>query len=295
MIFGNKGLSEDYRSLCISLGVDELYGSDTYRMSHTECGDTRRRLYFTSAHEDGRHIVKAYCHNCQVGGVCRPATMPSYAVVHATSTEDVTENDPPTLPADTMHVDTAPYPIRGYFRTYGLEPEDVGAVWSPSMGRIILPVHDVMIPDKSCETRYLGYLARALPGAPPCSAKWLSAHGAEPLQTWCGMMPLNKALVFTEDMLSAAVVSKAFPGCVGVPLFGLNIQPEYVLKRMKDFPECRPIVWLDNDEPSKRPRERLAAVLRAFGYRPDVIVNLDEPKKVPWPTIRRTLALRLDT
>lgn len=278
--FGDPGIRADYAELLRSLGVDDLVSRTTYRMNHTECGDTRRRLYFTSAYEDGKDLVKAYCHNCSKGGIHSVSAHSTVYVRWAAPVEDYQEaSAAPPLPEDLE----AHRIVDDYLGSYGLTADDVRASWSPSLGRIVIPIYDSELLDVTMHTeQYLGYVARAVPGTSRRVPKWLSAKGREPLATWfCKApdAPNPGCVVFTEDVLSAAKISAADHASCGVPLFGLNIQPEMILKRMKQAPLFKPVVWLDNDAPSVKARQRLAGVLRAFGYDPFTVINLPEPKK----------------
>lgn len=287
--FKSKDFESNYRKLCDALEVPELVGTGTYRISHPACGDGRRRMYFTSTYEDGAHVVKAYCHNCQRGAVGRiGSTLLGMVADTALRTEESSGLKlPPELPHDIESVMGAPDIARDWFRYYKLDHmTDIEAYWSASLGRLVFPVRDRNIEDvRMTQGEYLGYIARALPGAMKGTAKYITACGSKPLRTWFGGLYLyddrvrGQKVVFVEDMISAAVVGKN--GHVGVPLFGLNIQPENILTYMRMFspPVFKPVVWLDNDDASVRARERLEAVLRAFGYNPKVISGYPEPKK----------------
>lgn len=300
MSTGWAELEPSYVKLCASLGVDELRGVCTYRMSHHDCGDTIRRLYFSSMYGEDGHVVKAFCHNCNAKGRYRPRDYSLPRTMSILPAEESDEASPPPLPYQLCPL-TDPVTPRSafhYMNSYGIDPAIVDAKWSPELGRIVMPIVDrVSTGDGFYNSEYLGYIARALPGAPKHTAKYITASGNKPLRTWYGspalapaLMGPGRSIVFTEDVLSAAVVGYAIPGTVGVPLFGLNIQPENILSRMRDFATHRhPVVWLDNDEPSVEPRERLAALLKVFGYKPGIVRNSPEPKKVQKHLIHKIL------
>ncbi len=293
---------DDYKRVCDAEGVQDLSGN-TLRTSHSLCGDTRNRLYFTPCWEEGSHVIKAYCHNCQKGTVWTTAYQGTFCPPSKTSRvasggdDRVSEDDLLDAAEGSIPMDrpssAAPGAAWRYFSQYHIEPRVVNALWNPTLGRIVMPAHDHEFArdghgnvEKTCVS---GFVARALPGDLN-RAKYIEIKGRGPLQTaFAKSGRPAQELVFTEDMISAARVCIDAFATVGVPLFGLNIQPEYILRRLQEFPQARPVVWLDNDQPSVEPRERLTALLRAFGRPPKVVHHMHDPKKHTPAALRHAL------
>ncbi len=316
---------QEYKEVCTLEGLDELSRPGTLRTDHTSCPagqDTRGRLYFTTVTEQGKYLVKAYCHNCRQGAV--KELYPYEKSINDPSSIAVSMEDSNRLdyefpqPSSLIHAADPhiPYAAYNYFRQYGLVSfAHISPRFSEPLSRIIIPVWrfsswafaseleqngalDASIDNldgshpSTDYNKYMGYIARVIPGKErPGVSRWITASCPEGLRSVIGdpKHQENRKVVFCEDVVSAARIAQD-GNAMAVPLFGLNVPPEWVLTvTTKYLPDHRPVVWLDNDAPSIPARQRLVTLLQMFGKSPLVVEDLSDPKKQPAETIQSVL------
>lgn len=175
------------------------------------------------------------------------------------------EADEPSLPSDF----TLDIPIPGvlWVSKGGLHVDHVrrlGWGWSEKHQRVIMPVYD--------GDKLVAVQARAVHSW--MKPKYLS-------QMWSGPRAVFKAgdrhtgtLVLTEDMLSAARVSKVTDAW---SLLGTNLMPA-VIQRLADTGYTGIRLWLDDDEAGHNARKKIMRTLGAVGIEVTAIVSDRDPK-----------------
>lgn len=263
----------------------DLSVGDTFRINHATCGDTRRRGYITRTHRlDGSSGVVDlfFCHNCGQSGF----RSVSHDLRSVLSPPPVTQRaEDIALPRDAKslcrYADEAPEHIYDWGVKYDVSTE---ALWSPSMGRIIMPVYDPL------SLKYLGYQARRDPSGSAHVPKYLTVSDRDnPLRTIIRpMLTVQSAapvVVIVEDWVSAHQF-KHQPGVYGAPLFGLNATAEHLLwidRTMVEMCSTPPayLIWLDNDvKKSFEVRDYLIRLARAIGRAAAVVDVSAEPKHI---------------
>lgn len=264
----------------------ELVVGATRRFHHHSCGDTRRRGYVTRKYgDDGAVVDLFYCHNCGGTGARRPP----FVVVPTDGAMDDDRARPEThgWPEDAVPAKGSESSVPGTVAVWAatFRVSDT-AMWSPSMGRIIMPIN----PPHS-------FQARRPPYGDPKSPKYLTVNdGGAPLRMIVrpihdqeGDESYPPIIVWTEDWTSAHQF-RYYPNVHGSPLFGLNVVAENVLwadRRVMEIdtgymaPGREPvhIVWLDNDVPKAfEAAEYLQRLLGAIGRRVYVNTGTTEPK-----------------
>jgi hypothetical protein len=244
--------------------------------NHTNCSagsDTKKRLYIKRTND----AVLAYCHNCGGHGVRR---VKGAGVRHADIIAQLlkkAEEQPTTgevqLPHDaTQLLSSWPIEARAWFYQYYLEDEDIrtlGACYSPSTGRVILPVYK--------DGNMVFWTGRSLLDPRPKHVpKYLSVKGSEKcLYTSLSGTRTNAAVV-TEDILSAYRISKT--GLAdGVALLG-TVAAEDLVPTLANY--GRVIVWLDDDLPGRTASVNLSTRLNLLLTVPVVRSSSPEPKRL---------------
>lgn len=219
-------------------------------INHTECPagqDTRRRLFIKNSGD----AVMAYCHNCS-GHLVRKrhrgvrsaevvqALLAQASAVEATATEV-------QLPPD-MQLNPTLWPDAARAWVYGCnlddkDIQDYSLGYSPSWGRVILPVYE--------GGKCIFWQGRLIEGT---GQKYISVKSAKkPL--FVGIPdPVKEqdrgrwnGTFIVEDMMSALRLTKY--GWHSLALLGTS-EPDDILARMPKGPNC--VVWLDDDVPGRR-------------------------------------------
>jgi hypothetical protein len=252
---------------------------DTLRTNHTECGDTRRRLYFTR--KNG--VVLGFCHNCNAKGV----ESSSYYVTAGFSSSYVT----PVSAIKTLDVFEVP---EDYDESWApIEYQKAAQMlYDPNDCRWIIPVWDTInIATANTAGSYYGYNSRA--AFKYQEPKYLLSVDNEFSGYMCyyneaSVMP--NSMVFVEDQMSAVAVAMHSPRTLGVCMFGAKNSIEKLHAMVKRFAceDMRYTVWLDNDNETVNETSRvMSQYLRLLGktkvHRSTVYID---PKKVAPETIR---------
>lgn len=243
------------------------------RVNHDNCPaghDTRARLYIK---RDDKAVL-AYCHNCGGHHVksLHKKTRHHDIIKRLLSEQETQETTVKEvkLPEDTeLNPDRWPVEARAWLYGHHINDKnitDYSIGYSPSWGRVILPVYE--------SGKLVFWQGRNIDGAGP---KYLSVKGAvKPLF----IAPGNEGscVIITEDMLSAIRINLIAPHITGMSLLGTHDRD--------DLPERLPqhyvMVWLDNDVAgrTKAPElaQRLSLCLRkeqaVYRFR----ANLQQPK-----------------
>jgi hypothetical protein len=185
----------------------------------------------------------------------------------------------PSIPTDF----TTDMPTEGliWLTKGGLHLEDIkryGFGYSPSIKRVILPCWNSDGALTCIQARNTGsahgpkYLSQVWSGERPVWSS-LCGHGGD-RGTVLGE-PVCQTLVLTEDILSAARVSK-----VGVDvwsLLGTNLMPA-VLNRIGEAQYTDVAVWMDPDEAGIKARRKMLRQLGAVGINARPITSDRDPK-----------------
>jgi hypothetical protein len=261
----------------------DLEVGDTVRFNHAPCMDARRRGYITRRHSDidgGGVIELFYCHNCGAADArnSNGATIARYAALPPPSkTENV------LLPPDSIRASAGTaYEVPTHIITWahGYRVADY-AMWSPSMGRIIMPVYS------DDGDSVLGYQARRDPEGSVRIPKYITVSRSDK-PMWMRVKPSSYSLVtpplvvFVEDWVSAHQF-RNMHNVMGVPLFGLNVTAEHVMwaDRICSVEGIAPeyLVWLDNDvTEAHKASQYLCRLLGAMGRTVAVEAGAKEPK-----------------
>ena len=167
--------------------------------------------------------------------------------------------------------------------------ERYGIGYSPSMGRVYLPVYQLV--DNAVLLVY--YQARAVhPGQSP---KYLNPR-ADKSRLWFnsafspnGCTEDSKVAVVTEDILSAIRVGQVRQ-CSGVSLLGTSTSP-YHLERLMQYKHV--VIWLDPDSAGERGAEKLRRTLSLTGQLLSVLKTERDPKLYPHDELREILSCHL--
>lgn len=248
------------------------------RINHDACpagADRRARLYVKN---DGSATM-AYCHNCGGHAVRR---------THGTKTRHVdlikkllareeaaaVLTDEVELPGDTtlqphQFSDKAKAWLYGYNLT-DKDIQDYSIGYSPSWGRVILPVYE--------DGKLIFWQGRRVDS--DSGEKYISVRSAKkPLFT---AMPTDTSALWNgtmivEDMLSA--IRCAMFGWPALALLGTS-EPDDIVARLPQGPNS--CVWLDDDEAGRRKSapliERLKLIGKGVVYRPSG--NQPQPKNL---------------
>ncbi len=124
------------------------------------------------------------------------------------------------------------------------QTDRLGAVYSPSVGRVLLPIHDW-----EDEDRLIGWVSRKVK-ADDSRPKYLTeAIDNEKFFWYNKTLSTSDTLVITEDILSALRTSKYFPS---LALLGVYLKPS-TLSIIKQYTKF--IIWLDNDNPQVKKQQ----------------------------------------
>lgn len=245
----------DWLSLAVALPAGQ-----SRRLDCWHCGSKNA----ASITNMGRKYA-VHCFRCGSKEVKDPPPMTPAERLAMKQAADAFKAAPPTLPDDF----TLTLPVIGvlWITKGGLHVDDaerMGWGWSDKHQRVIMPVYS--------GDDLLAVQARAV--HPWMKPKYLS-------QMWSGPRAVFRAgnrhagtLVLTEDMLSAARVSKVTDAW---SLLGTNLMPA-VIQRIADSPYTDIRVWMDDDEAGHRARKKMLRALGAVGIEATAIVSDRDPK-----------------
>ena len=225
------------------------------------CGHRDKTLSLTNRGK----VHSAHCFACGwVDTQKQPPMTPQERLALAKAAEAF-EAEPPTLPKDfTLDMD-----IHGvlWISKGGLHVDDAegfGWGWSDKMKRVVMPVYE--------KGSLVAVQARSvISGMKP---KYLS-------QIHSGPRPAFKAgtrnvgqLVLTEDMLSAARVSKVMDAW---SLLGTNLM-DAVINQIANTNYTQVLIWMDNDTAGFKARRKMLKQLGAVGIDARIIKAEKDPK-----------------
>src|SRR5688572_15329959 len=165
----------------------------TVRISHGECGDTRRRLYITTHDTDGSAVM--WCHNCSKWGrVPRHGGIPRPPKKHTEESKLTMSN------LKFVELDKAPPGYQEYVKSKTVEPYTRQIMWETTTGRLAYPIH---------KTGSLAIAGWQLRGFAACDIKYLTikldkTDTLQYIMSSCSDSCGSNTLVITEDLLSAA-------------------------------------------------------------------------------------------
>jgi len=262
------------------LAPDEA-GSVRVNHDSDDCQGDSKSMIITRK-EDG--TINACCFRCGLYG--------SYSEVYyrpATSTKPTVclgDGSRPCLklPYD-AEGDHAKWPPQARVWIYGGrlssdQTRELGAVYSPSMGRVLLPVYDW-----EERSRLIGWVSRKIK-ADDSRPKYLTETLDNSKFIWYNnTFGGSDTLVITEDILSALRTSKYYPS---LSLLGVYLKPA-ALSIVKQYTKF--IIWLDNDNPQvKRQQLVLKNSLELIG---DVIIlhTAKDPKSYSDDEMKEVLGI----
>lgn len=243
-------------------------------VNHDTCPagvDTKRRLYIKNDH----NAVLAYCHHCNGHYVKAKGKRRHKEVL-----EDLVEGDAapdkakPQLPDDCVSFNWDwPNPALGWVVGTGLAPEylnDAGVVYSPSWGRVIIPVYN--------DGELVFWQGRNV-GITP-GPKYVSVSGEKkPIAVFLNKRSMATTLVITEDVMSALRVVQDTE-CDAMALLGTSISDEHIT-HIQNSDYRRVVVWLDMDAPGIEASTKIQT--RLYNVLPcsvEAIRSYDEPKRL---------------
>lgn len=253
-------------------------------INHDHCPagrDTKRRLYI----QRNRDAVVAYCHNCGGHMVRRGKLYPRThdAIAELLKEHEAKEATAKTvvLPMDTTY-DLSEWSVeaKAWLYKYNVTDEEIVRYrfgYSPSWGRVILPVYDE-------HDNLIFWQGRSVDGADP---KYVSVKGAaKPTFTLRNAIPPeHSTVVVVEDVLSAIAVHRAWPGTHVMAALGTTIDVNLLL------PYQRVAVWFDDDTTGRTKKAELTQRLKTL--RPHAFdwafkAGVAEPKNLTALQIQRT-------
>ena len=263
------------------------------RVNHTECPageDTRGRLFIRRRH-DG--VVLAYCHNCSGKAFIASPRKDVRNLYGSLSLLDDTEHDP-SLSKDkngntiiAMPEDASSNLLEdwsgeavAWVTQYGITPEEIegyGVCYSPSLNKVLLPVHTLAGGDMI----QVGYQARRLEGAESGVPKYITYVPRKYKGSTCfmayGPMVSPSTLVLVEDALSAIKVSRYHDS---IAVLTATVSPD-VMAFAAITSYSRVVVALDNDNPTVRVNAGKAVKqLRAWGVEAELTTCEADPKEL---------------
>lgn len=225
------------------------------RVDHTNCpagADTRARLYIVRQPD----AALAYCHNCGGYGVKSLSRKVRHRDVLQRLVDDYDLSERTVakvkLPDDTVlshHL--WPAEARAWLYGYHLDDDDIynyGIGYSPSWGRVILPVYR--------DGELVFWQGRQIDGGGP---KYVSVKGAKKPLFIANSRTYTHNMFVVEDMLSAIRIAKSSSMRAAVALLGTDATDD-VIEVVNTV--AHNTVWLDNDEAGRRKAPLLIARLK---------------------------------
>lgn len=231
--------------------------NETDRVSHHECGDTRKRLYFTRK----AHGVLAYCHNCGESGLDKQNF---YAPVHCIIPDT---HNPIPMPGGCIDYNDENYPLHLIWNPFIYL---AGTLWNPSECCFHIPITNK-------HGAYIGYNTRNVYSNPK--------YVLNVPKNFAGWMPYlattnpKDVVVLVEDQISAARLSNL--NYTAVCLFGANhsIEKVHEIVKLYESDDVRYTVWLDNDNGQiKEAAHILTQYITLLGHTAVKITTPKEPK-----------------
>lgn len=265
----------------------------TYRMSHAECGDTRRRLYITTNKSVGSALL--WCHNCSHWGAIYkglgPRTRP---IITVDTTKPIRLEDMELRDINWIAVDSG-----GYLSKYLSEEtiRNYGIQWEANTKRLHYPIRDINLNLIGGQLRLPPQHVSATPMSEIKFLTWKENENTnlqQVIQTGMahGMMRCSETLVIVEDVLSALKIAREVRWADALPLLCTSMDPRTaVMIRERNYTTV--LVWLDNDNAHVvKAADRIVALLSNMGIAyVGCVTNVIDPKASV--TVRETLDNRL--
>jgi len=239
---------------------------------HLPIGQSRRIKCHDCGHADNTLSLSnqgkkyyAHCFACKWSDVADPPPMTPQERLELAKSAAAFEAEPPTLPKDfTLDMD-----IRGvlWISKGGLHVDDArkfGWGWSDKMRRVVMPVYE--------NGSLVAVQARSvISGMKP---KYLSQIHSGPRPAFKAGTKNTGQLVLTEDMLSAARVSKVTDAW---SLLGTNLM-DAVIEQISNTNYTQVLIWMDNDKAGFKARRTMFKQLGAVGFDVRIIKADKDPK-----------------
>lgn len=246
----------DWINLAVNLPVGH-----SRRIKCHACGHADNTLSLTNR---GRKY-SAHCFACGWSETRDQPQMTPQERLQLARDAEAFEAKPPELPRDfTLDMD-----IRGvlWISKGGLHVNDArkfGWGWSDKMRRVVMPVYD--------NDSLVAVQARSvISGMKP---KYLSQIHSGPRPAFKAGTKNTGQLVLTEDMLSAARVSKVTDAW---SLLGTNLM-DAVIEQISNTTYTQVLIWMDNDKAGFKARRTMFKQLGAVGFDVRIIKADKDPK-----------------
>lgn len=247
---------KEWLSLAIHLPI-----GGSRRISCHECGHADNTL---SLSNQGKKYY-AHCFACKWSDAADPPPMTPQERLELAKNAAAFEAAPPTLPDDfILDMD-----IRGvlWISKGGIHVDyakKLGWGWSDKMRRVVMPVYD--------KGSLVAVQARSvIAGMKP---KYLSQIHSGPRPAFKAGTNKQGNLVLTEDMLSAARVSKVTDAW---SLLGTNLMDAVIAEiANEDYDDI--LIWMDNDTAGINARRKMIKQLHSVGLSARIIKSDRDPK-----------------
>ncbi len=247
---------KEWVNLAINLPIGQ-----SRRIKCHDCGHADNTL---SLSNQGKKYY-AHCFACKWSDVADPPPMTPRERLELAKNAAAFEASPPTLPEDfTLDMD-----IRGvlWISKGGLHVDDarkLGWGWSDKMRRVVMPVYE--------NGSLVAIQARSvISGMKP---KYLSQIHSGPRPAFKAGTRGKGSLVLTEDMLSAARVSKVTDAW---SILGTNLMDAVIVQiAASNYDDIG--IWMDNDEAGLNARRKMMKQLGAVGIEARLIKSDRDPK-----------------
>lgn len=151
------------------------------------------------------------------------------------------------------------------------EIDELDVYWSEYTGLLIFPMKKDGV--------LSGYVGRRFKGE---GSKYM-VKGEK--RTFSVPMGSGETIVFTEDLISAKIVSRVTTSCC---LFGTSVSKELVSRLASSSKYNRYLIWLDKDKRSEALRQAL--YFKQFGYNFGVIMSEKDPKDCSMDFIKKEVS-----
>lgn len=258
--------------------VYTLQEGEEIHVNHVGCeagSDTKKRLYVKR--QGG--VVLMYCHHCGMGG--RFGSRRNH--IRSSAHHNILCDDV-HLPHDLVcRADMCNVHANVWLNKAGLTEEErmryrIG--WSESHRRVILPVRNY------ANTKIVAYQRRAVLPSDDLPKYLTTRRGDVKNPVWCGgQYRTSPRAVVCEDILSAVKVNRLE---ASYALLGTHM-PDWLVFHMA-IAHDEAVIWLDNDKPEVKAKQRsIATRLKQFMDKVVIVYSDRDPKLHSTDEIRKIL------